>query len=86
MPGWVLVGRGEGCPVAEGRRGCLAAKLRREIEMHLIRPAPSSAPRQLSITLHRKDSRSSERKTSASSHSKYENFSHYECGWLRVGL
>lgn len=49
MPGWVLVGRGEGCPVAEGRRGCLAAKLRRQKETHLIRAAPSSARRQLNI-------------------------------------
>lgn len=56
MPDWVPAGRGEGCPVAEGRRGCLAAKLRRERETHLIRPVPSSAPRQVSITLRRKGS------------------------------
>lgn len=30
MPGWVLAGRGEGCPAAGGRKGCWAARLRRE--------------------------------------------------------
>lgn len=33
MPGWVLAGRGEGCPAAEGRRGGLAAKLGGEKEI-----------------------------------------------------
>lgn len=30
MPGWVLAGRGEGCPAAGGRKGCWAARLGRE--------------------------------------------------------